>query len=482
MSFAQFSNFLSSHFLLRDQKPVSPLNVGILEITSDFVIRKAPDSVLPSLLGESDLQGKNFVHLIKHRVSPGDYKKLLPALNDVVMKKDVIASSQHRTPLDCLKVHLAGKDGRAVVKYIRIEFRKTESFSSTGYWHVVVKDISKVVRLSKKIRRTTAKAELKVSTMMSLLQFERDLIREFIDSTAYSLKDVVKNISKSAADDREVKQSIENVFCIVHQIKGDSAILRLTSISDGAHQFEEVLSKLNQRRNLSQKDLRLLIRPLRMMIDSVKEVKRLFDSIVEGGWNQNEAVGDDSMKRRLQYLIKRISEDNSKRVLVVDDGYCDLAIPQHLRKVIATVVTQLARNAVIHGIEDIPSRLGKNKTPYGCFHVSVARTSDRLLITTRDDGRGIDESLVKKTAIRSPLFDRKQVANWTKKQVFQALFKPGFSTAKIVTLHAGRGVGLDVIKSTVEKYGGRIGIRSVLGEFTEFSLSFPVGGVLTPVR
>jgi len=473
MSFAQFGSFLTSHFSLKDKKQISPLNVGFMEIDSDFVIRKAHDRVLSSLFGSLHLCGQNFEKILKERSSSRDYKKIQPVLQDLVLKKDVINSAMHATPLDCLKICVPSQNGRCITKFIRIEFRKSENFLKTGFWTVVVRDISKSVRISKQIRRSTEKAELKINTMMSLLQFERDLVKEFLESTIESLRGILMNLSSDTKNAPEVRHRIENIFSIVHQIKGDAAILNLDSISTKAHRFESLLSALNKKHQLDNQDLKHLAKPLKSIIDSVKEVKDLFEKIVEGGWNRGKNGGGDSMMRRLQYLVKRLSGDNKKRIIVVDDGYIDSAVPLHLRRVVSSVVTQLARNSIVHGIEDTKTRLQRNKTPYGCLHISVAHIRRHIVVTTRDDGRGIDPAEVKKAALRSDLFDGRYVARWNKTQLLHALFKPGFSTADKITQHAGRGVGLDLIKNSVEKHGGTISLKSVPGEFTEFSMSFP---------
>lgn len=473
MSIAEFGELFTNHFQSDSSQQVRPINVGRLDIDSDFVIRRTYDKWLGTLLGENQLTGKNFIYLIKQRVSDSDYRKIIPILQILVIKQDLILSPGKKNPFDCLKISLPGQNGRKVTKYIRFEFRKGEAFRKNGLLTVVLRDISKSVRISRQIRLSTEKAELKVNTMMSLLQFERDLIREFLESTIFSLKGILKNLTTQSRSSEEVRQRIENIYCIVHQIKGDAAILNMHAISQQAHDFESLLSTLNMKRRLCHGDLRHLNRPLKSIIDSVKEIKEIFEKIVEGGWSNSKSGGGDSMMRRLQYLIKRLAEDNRKRVIIVDDGYLDSAVPLYLRRVVSSLVTQLARNAVVHGIEDAKTRAKLNKTPYGCLHVSVNHVKGNLIVTTRDDGRGIDPEKIKRTALRSKLFHRQHVMRWNKTQLLNAIFKPGFTTAKSVTQHAGRGVGLDVIKSTVEKYGGTINIRSSLGEFTEFSMSFP---------
>lgn len=475
MSFAQFSNFFSTHFATKEPKRISSISLGILEIDGNFVIRESHSRVMESLFGESQLVGKSFINILKHRTSSEDFLKVQTVLNTLVTRGHLIGSAADNNPFNCLRITMRSQTGKEIIKYIRCQFQKSDHLDHVC-WQIKIKDISKTVRISKLIKRSNEKAELKVNAIMSLLQFERDLVREFLENTIQSLRvisDAISDAKKKKKPASELKRSIENIFCLVHQIKGDSAIFNLKAVSNQAHDFEELLADLNIRRDLTSKDLRRLVVPLRAMIIAVKDVRDLFGQISEGGWSRNPKSSGDSMMRRLQYLVKRLENDNAKRVIIVDDGFHDSAIPMHLRQVVNTIVVQLARNAVVHGVEDEETRIKHDKTPYGCLHVSVTHNGSKCIISVRDDGRGIDIERVRKLALKTRIFDRQHVITWNKTQLLNALFKPGFSTAKAVTLHAGRGVGLDVIKSMVEKYGGTIGVRSELNQFTEFTMAFP---------
>ncbi len=475
MSIVTLTDIISHHFPWRDKKDVSQIHVGLLELDSDLVIRHVQNKFLASLLGEPRLQGKKLHLLLRPHVSQEQYRQVIAVLKSLILKRDVISTTIHKNPFDCLKLNFSNSQGRDVTKYIRCEFSKSESYDSDGRWKVIVRDISKSVRISRQVRRTTEKAELKVNTMMSLLQFERDLIKDFLETTIFSLRSIIENVTSKTPQiqSQPVRRRMENIYSILHQIKGDAAILNLNTISDQAHQLENTLSTFNQRQHIEQKDLHALIPSLKEIIASVKEIKDIFEKIVEGGWNQTEQGHNDSMMRRLRYLVTKLAQDNDKRVIIVDDGFIDSSIPNSLKRVVNTVVTQLARNAVVHGIEECRSRISSNKTPYGCLHIGVRHTQNKIVISVRDDGRGINLTEIRKAALHSRLFEKSAVMKWSSSQILNAMFKPGFSTAKELTQHAGRGVGLDVIKSTVEKAQGTISIKSVAGQFTEFSMMFP---------
>ncbi len=474
MPFSNISSFISNRFATKESHPVNSISVGRIEINGDWVVKKVHDHSGAILLGSAGLLGENFADVLRQVVSKYSYFELLPILKRITKQQSVIDSTHNKNPFDCLKVCVKGQHGSDVCRYIRCEFSKSQGYEKNGLWTIVIRDISKAVRLSNKIRENSERAELKINTIMSMLQFERDLVKEFLDSTVSSLKDILTELSENPDTHRENKNRLEAIYCIVHQIKGDAAILNLDSISRQAHEFEDRLSKLNAQIKLTKKDFVCLHAPLKTMIAAVKEVKNLYEKIVAGGWKQaNANSGGDSLLRQLQHLMTNLSEETKKRVIIVDDGYSDSSVPLHLRRLVSRVLTQLARNSVVHGLEDIETRTKKKKTPYGCFHVSARILKDHFVLTVRDDGRGIDPEDIRAAAMASNLFDSGAVTNWNKTQLLSALFKPGFSTSKVVNQHAGRGVGLDVVKSSVEKHGGKIGIRSTVGHFTEFTMAFP---------
>lgn len=453
---------------------ISSLQFGRIEVDASLIIRKVLDKSVNSLLGTQQIVGKNIVALIKPRVSLDDFYKIQPFLKTLYKTRDLIEARDHQSPFDCLKVVIAAGNNRKITKFLRFEFHKSKSFSEKSHWVIVIRDISKNIRLSRQIRRTTQRAELKVNTMMSLLQFERDLIKDFLGSTICSLRDILKNLHLANANQHEVRSRIESIYCIVHQIKGDAAILNMVQISSKAHEIESLLAKLNDQDTINNIDIKALHKPVKSVIDSVKEINAIYEKIVEGGWNQNQTGGGDSLKRRLEYLVKRVADSQGKQVKVVEEGFNDSAIPLHLRRDLSSIMTQLARNAVVHGIEEPKERERVYKTFYGCLHVLVKREDSRLICNIRDDGAGVNFEHVRQKALKNKHFNQVDVSTWDKAQLMKVLFHPGFSTRNSVDQDAGRGVGLDYIKNTIEKHGGSISMRSIPGQFTEFTLSFPI--------
>jgi two-component system chemotaxis sensor kinase CheA len=123
----------------------------------------------------------------------------------------------------------------------------------------------------------------------------------------------------------------------------------------------------------------------------------------------------------------------------------------------------LLRNAVDHGIEPAADRVAYGKDPAGHVRVGAYQEGDRICIEVRDDGAGLDRGAICAAAAARGLAGREQLEELSDEEVFEFIFLPGFSTAREVTDVSGRGVGMDVVRQTVEDMGGSVRLQSTLG-------------------
>lgn len=460
----------------RTQKHVRAMHYGRVEIDPQFTIKRTLDRTFSLILSENSPAGKNFLQLLKTRVSPADYlsigKKLLDTAHENVRYHD----AEKKSPLNCIRIQLYKDGDKPSLRYIRIVMKKSASFYRDGSWIIVVQDISKAVRDFKKKQESLKKpqkpkARSTEREIFNLIQHNRSVVSVFLKDTIASIKELVRHLSLSTP-------SIDNandILCLIHQIKGDASVLNFQNIAVQAHAFESILANVNNDPQNCEVYFKQLPKAVPSLVKSVNRTQYLYKKLVEGGWQTKENKGSHKvLAQKLEVLIEKLAEANNKRVILVNDGYLDSAIPKHYQNTINTVVTQLARNAIVHGIEDSTTRINCSKTPYGCLHLSVTTTAQSFILNVRDDGRGLNAIKIKEAALNCGLFDNSKVNNWSKPQILNALFTPGFSTAAKVNHHAGRGIGLNIIKKHVEHHGGSISIRSILGQFTEFSITLPL--------
>jgi two-component system chemotaxis sensor kinase CheA len=148
---------------------------------------------------------------------------------------------------------------------------------------------------------------------------------------------------------------------------------------------------------------------------------------------------------------------------------------------ISEPLIHLIRNAVDHGIETPADRVRVGKPPAGHLILSAEQQGNRILITLKDDGCGIDLAMLRAVAIQRRVAGPGEIERWSPEQILDVIFQPGFSTRSLATDVSGRGVGMDVVKRVVERLGGAVRVQSELGKGTSITLNLPLSLALLRV-
>jgi len=151
----------------------------------------------------------------------------------------------------------------------------------------------------------------------------------------------------------------------------------------------------------------------------------------------------------------------------------EIEIDRNILKIISDSLVHLVRNAVSHGIERAEERGKLKKSPTATVTLEANLERDNVVLSVSDDGRGIDINKIKEKAIAKKMITRSVADRLSKREITRYIFEPGFSSAEIVTEISGRGVGMDVVKKSVEDIGGQVLIDTAIGEGTSFHLVLP---------
>jgi two-component system, chemotaxis family, sensor kinase CheA len=178
-----------------------------------------------------------------------------------------------------------------------------------------------------------------------------------------------------------------------------------------------------------------------------------------------------SLFGRFRRLIHDLSRDLGKPVEFVTVGE-DTELDKTLIERLADPLVHLIRNAIDHGIEDPARRAAAAKTAGGRIELKAAHVGAEVLIRVSDNGAGLDTARIRAKAEEQGLIALGATAS--DQEIYQFLFHPGFSTAKTVSALSGRGVGMDVVKRTIEAMRGAIDISTVPGKGTEITLRLPL--------
>ena len=177
-----------------------------------------------------------------------------------------------------------------------------------------------------------------------------------------------------------------------------------------------------------------------------------------------------TMIPRLYRTARAVALKQQKEFEFVLEGQ-ETEVDRTVIEEIAGPLLHLMRNAVNHAIETPELRVHKGKSPAGQIKLSAAYEGNQVVITVRDDGTGIDPQRVRNAAIEQNIIQRDQVLS--DGEVIELIFRPGFSTAEVLSEESGRGVGLDVVRDSVSRLRGSLEVESTPGQGTAFTMKFP---------
>jgi two-component system chemotaxis sensor kinase CheA len=178
-------------------------------------------------------------------------------------------------------------------------------------------------------------------------------------------------------------------------------------------------------------------------------------------------------------VVRDLSQSCSKKVRLDMEGK-DTELDKTLIEAIKDPLTHIVRNSVDHGIEMPEERVANGKNPEGRIFLRAYHEGGQVNIEIVDDGGGIDPEVIKMKAIGKNLITHQDAARMSDREIVNLIFTPGFSTAEKVSNLSGRGVGMDVVKTNIEKIGGSVDIQSRVGEGTTLKVKIPLTLAIIP--
>jgi two-component system chemotaxis sensor kinase CheA len=200
-------------------------------------------------------------------------------------------------------------------------------------------------------------------------------------------------------------------------------------------------------------------------------------------------IQEKIMKTRMQQIgnvfnkfprvVRDLSKSGGKEVELVLQG-AETELDKTILEAIKDPLTHIIRNSIDHGFELPSVRTSKGKPAHGTLTMHAYHQGGQVIIEISDNGAGIDIERVKRKAIENGLIAADRASGMSDRDAMSLLFKPGFSTAEKVTNISGRGVGMDVVKTNIEKLGGTVDIQSEAGEGTVIRIKIPLTLAIIP--
>ncbi len=249
----------------------------------------------------------------------------------------------------------------------------------------------------------------------------------------------------------EVKRLDHLMNLIGELVLGKNRLLKIYDDVEERYEGEKFLEELNQvvsAISLVTTDLQIAVMKTRML-----PVSKVFN--------------------KFPRLVRDLSRELNKEIELITSGE-DTELDKSIVEEIGDPLVHMIRNSCDHGIETPEEREAKGKPRKGTVKLKAYNEGNQIVIAIEDDGAGMDPEFLKKKAIEKGVITKREAEQLSDKEAYALIFRPGFSTAAKVTGVSGRGVGMDVVKTNIEKLNGIIDIDSEKGKGSVFKLKIPL--------
>ncbi len=202
-------------------------------------------------------------------------------------------------------------------------------------------------------------------------------------------------------------------------------------------------------------------------------------SELQGGIMYTRMQPVSSVFSKFPRVIRDMSRKLGKDISLEIQGE-NVELDKSIVEALSDPLTHLIRNSADHGIESPAIRKAQGKSPQGKIELIARHEGGQVFIEIIDNGAGIDPAILKRKALEKELITTREAETMTDREALRLIFAPGFSTAEVVSDVSGRGVGMDVVRTNIERIGGTIDINSTLGKGCRISLKLPLTLAIMP--
>jgi two-component system chemotaxis sensor kinase CheA len=443
------------------------LGISVFLMDTDFVIQPQYSKSLETILGEENLFNRKFTDILSSSVSAKEQETLTDYFSMIINRSFDIKMLEDINPVSELHyVH----NGTREEKTLRCAFARIDRGNGGVFLLGTVEDITGKVLLQKQLTEEADKREEEMRALFEIIQVEPRVFNDFLEDMEYEfsrINDMLKNKELTS------QFAMVDIYQSIHAIKSNAIILGLENFSKKMQALESEIKKIRDKKDIDFEDtLHITVE-----IERVMKEKDRFQEILEK--IQSFKISDVRSQDEyvlIQSLIRasgKAARDLGKKVELVIDALDPQAIKDGPRRVIKEILMQLVRNSVYHGIETPEERTALGKDITGKIHLLMGVEGDKIHITLRDDGRGLDFGSIREKARELNLL--KDTANsGDNKHLARLIFSPGFSTAEDAGFHAGRGIGLSLVRDRLHDINGSIKLQTEQGKGITFHIFLPL--------
>ncbi len=446
---------------------------GFFLVDTSMKIQNAYSRSLEKIMESTQIAGFSICEVLARHIDESKMemtRDYLSMLLDDSLDEELI---ENLNPLTRVKTIFTGPEGNVTIKYLDFRFKRIlENENITGLI-ATVSDVTEEYLLGIKLAESEAKSKKQIEWMLGILHIEPSLLIEFNESAHRELE-FINDIMAGSEKRADYPRLSEQIARSLHLIKGNANLLKLDYFADMVHQIESRTTELRNIPTLSGSDFITVFVDLDRLKKELGELGKLIEKLAQfSAASQKDRRKSDKSNRLIRTIknyAERIASEMGLRVHVDTRRFEATAIPANQLMVLKDIFIQLVRNSLSHGIEPPQERLKKGKPETGRIELSLERKPDSLQIRFFDDGRGLQFEKILEKARHLEKYEESTIDDWSKPQLAELIFQPGFTSKDKADMYSGRGAGMDLVRERLKKHGGQIEVDSVQGEYCTFTI------------
>ena len=433
---------------------------GIFLMDKDLKILPQYSRPLITLLSyyDSELAGRNFLDILSSSLDARQLQTMKGYFEMIFSKSKSAKVLESANPISEFEYRVDDRFKTLSTKFYLIEQALGDSVIIG-----IIQDITREKEFEKELQTQREAQELEMKNMFDVIQIDPLVFNDFVEDTEDNF-----NYINSILKDRTLteKQVVTKFFQNVHAMKSNALILGLDTFGNKLHSLEDKIKKALDKDEINAEDILSLAVELETIMQEKDNYLKMIKKI-EAFKTANQL--DSVLVHTLDTAVKKLADDNQKKV-EIKAGQMDLGILEsRLRKPIKDILFQCVRNSIYHGIEPVEERIRKNKRPAGILVFSVKKVDGKVEVIFSDDGQGLDWEKIQNKYLKM----HPETKKITKNILLASIFTPEFSTSEETSTVAGRGVGLSLVKDLVKENSGSINVNSSESGLT-FKFTFPM--------
>jgi len=359
------------------------------------------------------------------------------------------------------------------VRHLRFSFVRI--FKDNEITHLMgrVNDVTDEVRLANELERSKNQNRRQTDILITLLNCDSLLLNDFMRSAE---SDYAEAYGVLSDENTPASQKTEALYRHIHSIKGNASMLKLGFIADLAHECEEKLAKLKtksvvSKAALSGEEFVRVSTDIYALGETLSQTRMLIEKITLFAAREENGSIERSLVDALSNLLTSVATGLGKSATIDSSEFSLSHLAPNEQTLVKDVLVQLIRNSAYHGIEAPETRAARGKNPIGKVTLKTLTTNGKVTIVLEDDGGGLNIEAIREKAVKFGLMRDEDILS--ENEIANFIFESGLSTAQSASMAAGRGVGMDLVRSKLRKAGGDITVSFEPGRWSRFEIFIP---------